>query len=346
MICNYFLSQVYPFPDYFLSLSVYSNGNPQHGQVNEKSLQRWLDQEMEVMVHVHEVRAKFDKQNQVQAALEDELAFLKQADQFSDGQSILTGKSRYSRLLSMSPDVKAARIASLENMLSMSSVALKAMTTQLTEAEDRERTLSNRGRWNQLRSMGDAKNVLQYLFNATADARCQLSEKKMELKDLKEQLNELVTLLQQSEAQRKELVKEKTIREQPIAITSNTSALENSRSLKHLADEMSGPLSPMSLPAPKLLKFTPGVVNGSIRESAAFLDDARKMIPFGELSTKRLASIGQAGKLWRWKRSHHQWLLQFKWKWQKPWKLSEWIKHNDETIMRSRPQTRALINVM
>lgn len=47
----------------------------------------------------------------------------------------------------------------------------------------------------------------------------------MELKDLKEQLNELVTLLQQSEAQRKELVKEKTIREQPIAITSNTSAL-------------------------------------------------------------------------------------------------------------------------
>lgn len=47
----------------------------------------------------------------------------------------------------------------------------------------------------------------------------------MELKDLKEQLNELVTLLQQSEAQRKELVKEKEIREQAVAITLNTSAL-------------------------------------------------------------------------------------------------------------------------
>ncbi|MCI42956.1 chromosome-associated kinesin KIF4-like, partial [Trifolium medium] len=58
---------------------------------------------------------------------------------------------------------------------------------------------------------------------------------------------------------------------------------------------MSGPLSPMSLPAPKQLKFTPGVVNGSVRESATFLDDARKMIPIGELSMKRLASIGQAG---------------------------------------------------
>ncbi|RDY01938.1 Kinesin-like protein KIN-4A [Mucuna pruriens] len=326
--------------------SVYSNGHLQPGLVNEKSLQRWLDQELEVMVHVHEVRAEYDKQNQVQAALEEELTLLKQ-DQFSDGQrSIPTGKSRYLRLLSMSPDAKVERIASLENMLCMSSVALKAMASQLTEAEERERTLNNRGRWNQLRSMGDAKNVLQYLFNATAEARCQLWEKSMELKDLKEQLNELVELLQQSEAQRKELVKEQKIREQAVGITLNTPVLENSRSLKHLADEMSGPLSPMSLPAPKQLKFTPGVVNWSVRESATNLDEERKMIPIGELSTKRLAAIGQAGKLWKWKRSHHQWLLQFKWKWQKPWKLSEWIKHSDETIMRSRPRAQALINVM
>ncbi|WJX95166.1 Kinesin-like protein KIN-4A [Trifolium repens] len=326
--------------------SGYSNGHLQPGQINEKSLQRWLDQELEVMVHVHEVRAEFDKQNQVHTALEEELAFLKQVDQFSDRQSIPTRNGQYSRLLSMSSDAKVARIASLENMLGMSSAALKAMTSQLIEAEERERALNNRGRWNQLRSMGEAKNVLQYLFNATAESRCQLWEKNMELKDLKEQLNELVTLLKQSEAQRKELVKEIAISEQAVAITLNTPASESSRSLKHLADEMSGPLSPMSLPAPKQLKFTPGVVNGSVRESATFLDDARKMIPIGELSMKRLASIGQAGKLWRWKRSHHQWLLQFKWKWQKPWKLSELIKHSDETIMRSRPQAQALINVV
>ncbi|KAK7331036.1 hypothetical protein VNO77_25245 [Canavalia gladiata] len=325
--------------------SVYSNGHLQPGLVNEKSLQRWLDQELEVMVHVHEVRSEYDKQNQVQAALEEELALLKQ-DQFSDGQSIPPGKSRYLRLLSMSPDAKVERIASLENMQCMSSVTLKAMASQLTEAEERERTLNNRGRWNQLRSMGDAKNLLQYLFNGLAEARCQLWEKNMELQDLKEQLNELLALLQQSEAQRKELIKEQKIREQAVAITLNTSPLENSRSLKHLADEMSGPLSPMSLPAPKQLKFTPGIVNWSGRESATLSDEARKMIPIGELSTKRLAAIGQAGKLWKWKRSHHQWLLQFKWKWQKPWKLSEWIKHSDETIMRSRPRAQALINVL
>lgn len=79
----------------------------------------------------------------------------------------------------MSPDAKVARISSLENMLAMSSAALKAMTSQLTEAEERERTLNNRGRWNQFRSIGEAKNLLQYLFHATAEARCSQSRPKI-----------------------------------------------------------------------------------------------------------------------------------------------------------------------
>ncbi|KAJ7942434.1 Kinesin-like protein [Quillaja saponaria] len=326
---------------------VYSNGHPQPEKINEKSMQRWLDHELEVTMHVHEVRSEFEKQNQVRSFLDEELALLKQVDQFPEGQSTPRGKNRSSRLLSLSPNSRMERIASLENMLGISSIALKAMASQLSEAEERERTLNGRGRWNQLRSMGDAKNLLQYMFSAAAEARCQLWERNMELKDMKDQLKELVTLLQQSEAQKRELVKEQKVREQNIAIALGTSASVNSRnSLKHFADEMSGPLSPMLLPAPKQLKFTPGIVNGSVRESATFLDETRKMVPIGQLSTKKMANVGQTGKLWRWKRSHHQWLLQFKWKWQKPWKLSEWIKHSDETIMRSRPRPQALIDVM
>ncbi|OMP01939.1 putative Chromosome-associated kinesin KLP1 [Corchorus olitorius] len=219
------------------------------------------------------------------------------------------------------------------------------MASQLSEAEERERGLVGRGRWNQVRSMNDAKNLLQSLFNTTAEARCQMREKDLEIKDLKQQLKDLTALLWQSEAQKKELVKEQKMREQAVAIALATSASQgNSRSSsKHFADDLSGPLSPMSLPAPKQLKFTPGVVNGSVRDSAAFLDQSRKMVPVGHLSMKKLTTMGQTGKLWRWKRSHHQWLLQFKWKWQKPWKLSEWIKHSDETIMRSRPRAQALI---
>lgn len=71
-----------------------------------------------------------------------------------------------------------------------------------------------------------------------------------------------------------------------------------------------------------------------------------QMVPIGQLSMKKLALVGHGGKLWRWKRSHHQWLLQFKWKWQKPWKLSEFIRHSDETIMKSRPRQQALPDVM
>ncbi|KAF5197260.1 Kinesin-like protein kin-4a [Thalictrum thalictroides] len=233
-------------------------------------------------------------------------------------------------------------------MLSISSNSLVAMASQLSEAEERERAFTGRGRWNQLRTMVDAKNLLQYIFSAAADARCQLWEQEVEMKEMKEQLNELVGLLRQSEIRRKEIEKQQKLREQAAAIALATSASGNSNgSLKHFADDMNGSLSPMSVPAQKQLKYTPGIVNGSVRESAAFGDQTRKLVPLAQLSMgKKLAVVGQAGKLWRWKRSHHQWLLQFKWKWQKPWRLSEWIKHSDETIVRSKPRQHALADMM
>nr|POE45838.1 kinesin-like protein kin-4a [Quercus suber] len=333
--------------------SVIANGNGTNGQSNEKALQRWLDHELEVMVNVQEVRYEYEKQSQVRAALAEELAMLKQADEFaSKGLSPPRGKNGISRASSMSPNARMARISSLENMLSISSNSLVAMASQLSEAEERERAFTNRGRWTQLRSMGDAKNLLQYMFNSLADSRCQLWEKDMEIKEIKEQLKELVGLLRQSETRRKEVEKELKLREQAVAIALATSAsagleqVNSQNSLKQFADDMSGPLSPMSVPAQKQLKYTPGIANGSVRESAAFIDQTRKMVPIGQLSMKKLAVVGQAGRLWRWKRSHHQWLVQFKWKWQKPWRLSELIRHSDETIIRSRPRPQALQDTM
>ncbi|EXB54181.1 Chromosome-associated kinesin KIF4A [Morus notabilis] len=259
--------------------SVNSNGHTPAAQNNEKSLQRWLDHELEVVVNVHEVRFEYEKQNQVRTVLAEELALLKQVDQLSlEGNSPPRGNNGYSRVLSLSPDSRKARIESVENMLSMSSNALVSMASQLSEAEERERSLIGRGRWNQLRSMGDAKCLLQYMFNTTAEARCQLWEKNMEIKEMQDQLNELVTLLRRSEAQRKELLREQKAKEQAVAIALAKSDSGNSRtSLKHFADDTNGPLSPMSLPAPKQLKFTPGVVNGSVRESVTFENQTRKV---------------------------------------------------------------------
>ncbi|KAI3758897.1 hypothetical protein L6452_06470 [Arctium lappa] len=318
--------------------SVTSNGNGANVQSNEKSLQRWLDHELEVMVNVHEVRHEYEKQSQVRAALAEELAVLRQVDEYaSKGVSPPRGKNGFSRASSLSPDARMSRISSLESMLSISSNSLVFMASQLSEAEERERAFASRGRWNQLRSMADAKNLLQYMFNSLADARCQSWEKDLEMKEMEEQLQELVGLLRQSELRRKEAEKELKVREQTVAIALASGNSQNS--LKHLAEDMSGPLSPNSVPVPKQLKYTAGIANGSVRESAAFIDQKRKMVPISQLSLKKLAMVGHSsGKLWRWKRSHHQWLLQFKWKWQKPWRLSELIKHSDETIMRSKPR--------
>lgn len=325
--------------------SVSSNVNGINGQGNEKSLQRWLDHELEVMVNIHEVRYEYEKQSQVRAALAEELAVLRQVDEFAlKGLSPPRQKNGFSRAASMSPTARMARIASLENMLSISSNSLVAMASQLSEAEERERAFTSRGRWNQLRSMGDAKNLLQHMFNSLADSRCQLWEKEIEVKEMKDQLKELLHLLRQSEMRKREFEKELRLREQAAVNGLSTPPPGNSN--KHLADDMSTPLSPIPVPAQKQLKYTAGIANASVRESAAFMDQTRKMMPIGQLSMKKLAAVGQGGKLWRWKRSHHQWLLQFKWKWQKPWKLSEWIRHSDETIMRARPRPQALPDIM
>ncbi|XP_073223256.1 kinesin-like protein KIN-4A isoform X2 [Cicer arietinum] len=329
--------------------SVTMNGSGINKQSNEKSLQRWLDHELEVMVKEHEVRFEYEKQSQVRAALAEELAMLKQVNEFAaSGLSPPRGKNGFARAFSMSLNARMARIASLENMLSISSNSLVAMASQLSEAEERERAFANRGHWNQLRSMGEAKNLLQYMFNSLADTRCQLWERDMEIREMKDQIRELVGLLRQSEIKRKEVEKELKVREQDVATPLAKPASGNSpNSLKHCAEDIKEPLSPESVPAQKQLKYTPGITNGQVRESAAFIDQSRRMVPIAQLSMKKLAIAGHAsGKLWRWKRSHHQWLMQFKWKWQKPWRLSERIRHSDETVIRARPRSQALPQIL
>lgn len=66
---------------------------------------------------------------------------------------------------------RSARITLLESMLTASSSSLVAMASQLSEAEERERSFSGRARWAHLRSMGDAKNLLHLVFNTASVAR-------------------------------------------------------------------------------------------------------------------------------------------------------------------------------
>jgi kinesin family protein 4/21/27 len=171
-------------------------------QSNEKALQQSLEHELEVVVRVHEVRSEYEKQTQARAAMAKELAKLKQESEASNSTP------------SMSPSARHSRIRLLETMQNTSSSTLVAMASQLSEAEERERAFSGRGRWNQLRSMGDAKNLLTFLFNAAAYSRCQLRDKELEIREMKENIRELSSLLRQSETQRKELEKQQRLKEQ------------------------------------------------------------------------------------------------------------------------------------
>ncbi|KAF6143459.1 hypothetical protein GIB67_029628 [Kingdonia uniflora] len=207
-------------------------------QSNEKSLQRWLDHELEVMVNVHEVRLEYEKQSQV--------------------------------VSSMSPNSKIARIASLENMLGISSNTLVTMASQLSKAEEREHAFTGRGRWNQLRTMGDAKNLLQYMFSVAADARCQLWVKEVEMKERRQKEAEEVCQLGNSHS-----------------------------SLKHFADDMSGPLSLISSPVQKQLKYTAGVANGSVRHSKAVVDQTRKFLQLHLRCAKKIVfTMSADGTYW------------------------------------------------
>ncbi|OMO57658.1 chromosome-associated kinesin KIF4-like protein [Corchorus olitorius] len=127
---------------------------------NEKSLQKWLDDELEVMVNVREGRFKYEKQKCKQTALREELALLKQVDRLSSNSDVPHKVNKgHSRLLSMSPNARMERIASLEHMLSMSTNALTAMASQLPEAEERECGLVVHGRWDQVRSINDMQRT-------------------------------------------------------------------------------------------------------------------------------------------------------------------------------------------
>lgn len=316
-----------------------ANGNASNIQNNDKVLQRCLEQELEVAVRIHEVRTEYEKQTEVRAAIAKELTKLKQEEEIiQKGLSSphrKNGSPVSSATLTMSPNARHAKIGMLESMLNISSTTLVAMASQLSEAEEQERAFIGRGRWNQLRTMGDAKSLLHYLFNAAAFARCQLWDKEFENKEMKEAISELTSLLRQSEFQRKEIEKQQRFTEQAVAIAlAKATPVDSQAAIKNVAQENSGGFSSLACLSSKQLQYTANFLN---KRNSNLPYELRKGVSMGPGGGAKLTG-GQTGKLWRWKRSHQQWLLQFKWKWQKPWRLSEWIRHNDETMTRIRPR--------
>nr|GMD93977.1 kinesin-like protein KIN-4C [Ipomoea batatas] len=163
-----------------------------------QALLQAIEHELEVFVRVHEVRSEYERQMEERAKMAKEVADLKQSN-ISDSPQI------------MSPGARNSRIFALENMLATSSSALVSMASHLSEAEERERAFSGRGRWNQVRSLAEGKNIMNFLFNLASSSRCQLRDKEVECREKDSEIRELkekvVNLVGQLESHKAEIIR-------------------------------------------------------------------------------------------------------------------------------------------
>ncbi|KAI3768324.1 hypothetical protein L2E82_18908 [Cichorium intybus] len=405
-----------------------------------KALKKWLNQELEKVMKVYKLRIDHEKKTQ--------------------------------RGRSVSPNARAARIVSLESRMKSCSTSLTILTTQIQEA-GRGNDVSSPGRWKALVSLGDAKDLLQYLFSIVIESRRRLWEKELDLKETKNQFEELLsqqnnnnnnnnnntcdpswqtTAIQpakvssltkkwkETEEQNVQNTRDKTpsrrsreteeqgvqnkrdrtpsrksretdeqgvqstrdktpsrksreteeqgvqnrrdktpsrksreTEEQAVQSTRDktpsrksreteeqgvqntrdkTPSRKSSETEKQAATNSSLPplkgkaptsldifadigISP-PLPFPESKELdSPGICNRPVK---VLYKQTEKMIPIAHTSMKKAPLGDQKGKVSRWRRGHDEWLIQFKWKWQKPWKLSEvfgstdQIRNSDETL--------------
>ncbi|KHG03927.1 Chromosome-associated kinesin KIF4 [Gossypium arboreum] len=172
-----------------------------------QAIMQTIEHELEVTVRVHEVRSEYERQMEERGKMAKEVARLKE-----EAEILKRGDLR-DHPETMSPGARNSRIFALENMLAATSSTLVSMASQLSEAEERERVFSGRGRWNHVRSLADAKNIMNYLFNLASTSRCSLRDKEVncrekdaEIRDLKEKVVKLSSLARQLEVQKADLV--------------------------------------------------------------------------------------------------------------------------------------------
>nr|XP_043615607.1 kinesin-like protein KIN-4A [Erigeron canadensis] len=327
-------------------------GQSRTGQI--KTLKRWLNQELDKVLHGHKLRIEHEKQTQSHAKLKEELSFLKLQDKSS------SQGSKPQRGPSLSPNTRAARIVSLESRVKSSAAALAVLSSQISEG-GRGPDPASAARWKMLHSLGDAKDLLQYLFSLAIEARRRLLEKEYETKETKAQLDELKS--QPNDSRDREAASTQTTSIQSAKVSRLTKkwkeieekAVQNARDKTpskksketdgQVATTTSAPSKkgkaptafdifadmgiefPLPFPESRELDSKAGICNRPVQ---VVFEQTQKMVPIAHMPMKKLPLGEQKGKISRWKRSHDEWLVEFKWKWQKPWKLSNLIRTTDQ----------------
>ncbi|MCO5593774.1 hypothetical protein L7F22_047791 [Adiantum nelumboides] len=146
-------------------------------RMNEKELQQWLNHELEVAVRINEVRTAYEKQTDARTSIAKELEELRkeedsnQGDQSQEETSFANLSVKEYHTSSTSAMARKHRICFLDSLLTASSSALIEMAAELSDAEERERALTEHTRWSCFQSLGEVKCLLQLTFNAAAVAR-------------------------------------------------------------------------------------------------------------------------------------------------------------------------------
>ncbi|CAL9244424.1 unnamed protein product [Arabidopsis halleri] len=198
-----------------------------------QALMQAIEHEIEVTVRVHEVRSEYERQKEERARMAKEVARLREENELLKNAKISVHGD------TMSPGARNSRIFALENMLATSSNTLVSMASQLSEAEERERVFGGRGRWNQVRTLGDAKSIMNYLFNLASTARCLARDKEADcrekdvlIRDLKEKIVKFSSYVRYMEIQKADLVHQVKAQTSAMKILSAEENLKNEHSMK------------------------------------------------------------------------------------------------------------------
>ncbi|KAE8701732.1 hypothetical protein F3Y22_tig00110511pilonHSYRG00175 [Hibiscus syriacus] len=129
-------------------------------------------------------------------------------------------------------------------MLAATSTSLVDMASQLSEAEERERTFNGRGRWNHVRNLSEAKSIMNYLLNLASSSRCSLRDKEVscrekdaEIKYLKEKVVILGGLTRQLATEKADLALEVKTKRNPRAFMDDMDTSQSEYSDMNASDE-------------------------------------------------------------------------------------------------------------
>ncbi|MCO5581250.1 hypothetical protein L7F22_035128 [Adiantum nelumboides] len=306
-------------------------------QMNEKELQQWLNHELEVAVRINEVRTAYEKQTDARTSIAKELEELRkeedsnQGDQSQEETSFANLAVKEYHTSSTSVMARKHRICFLDSLLTASSSALIEMAAELSDAEERERALTEHTRWSCFQSLGEVKCLLQLTFNAAAVARCQVHELELENSELRSKVNAFRELLKQSK--RDVYSKHNGSKEQAVAmalLTSNKGCTEND---KCGIEELSIELTRFQARASSRLDCMNDCCYSKSSRVSAFPENLNKVVSTGQMSCMKQNS--NKGRIWKWKWNQQWWMLHLRW-WQKPWQISDSMKQADKSPARIR----------